>query len=106
VLPAALPSLRRRPLPGQLAVKQRSRTIPLVCAAADMQPQVCAFSQARSALQVATFVSDTCASAVQESEYAAWVLVNGANLNHATVSVHRLQGFRWVSRGPTDHCVC
>ena len=28
----------------------------------------------------------------QESEYAAWTLVNGYNLNHAAVSVHRLQG--------------
>lgn len=31
---------------------------------------------------------------VQESEYAAWVLVNGFALNHMTVSVHRLHGFK------------
>ncbi|KAK9840541.1 hypothetical protein WJX81_000400 [Elliptochloris bilobata] len=29
-----------------------------------------------------------------ESEYAAWVLVNGYTLNHMTVAVHRLQGFK------------
>ena len=29
---------------------------------------------------------------LQESEYAAWTLVNGYNLNHAAVSVHRLTG--------------
>ena len=28
------------------------------------------------------------------SEYASWVLINGYSLNHATVSVHRLPGFR------------
>ncbi|EFN52697.1 hypothetical protein CHLNCDRAFT_36784 [Chlorella variabilis] len=28
----------------------------------------------------------------QESEYAAWVLVNGYALNHATIAVHRLEG--------------
>jgi hypothetical protein len=28
----------------------------------------------------------------KESEYAAWVLVNGYNLNHATIAVHRLTG--------------
>lgn len=28
----------------------------------------------------------------EESEYAAWVLVNGYALNHATVAVHRLEG--------------
>ena len=28
------------------------------------------------------------------SEYASWVLINGYSLNHATVSVHRLSGFR------------
>ncbi len=71
-----------------------------------MQPQVRAMSQARSALQVATFVCVTCASAVQESEYAAWVLANGYGLNHATVSVHRLQGFRWVCRDSPALCVC
>lgn len=27
-----------------------------------------------------------------ESEYAAWVLVNGYNLNHTTISIHRLLG--------------
>ena len=29
---------------------------------------------------------------LQESEFAAWTLVNGYNLNHAAVSVHRLTG--------------
>ena len=33
---------------------------------------------------------------LQESEYAAWTLVNGYSLNHAAVSVHRLQDFKWV----------
>ena len=33
----------------------------------------------------------------QESEYAAWTLVNGYNLNHGAVSVHRLQGLTWVT---------
>ena len=33
---------------------------------------------------------------LQESEYAAWTLVNGYRLNHAAVSVHRLQDFKWV----------
>ena len=37
---------------------------------------------------------------VQESEYAAWVLVNGFALNHMTVSVHRLHGFK---SAPTPH---
>ncbi|GAB4819637.1 hypothetical protein N2152v2_006683 [Parachlorella kessleri] len=32
--------------------------------------------------------------ALQESEYAAWVLVNGYALNHTTVSVHHLKGPR------------
>lgn len=50
-------------------------------------------SQARSAYYEAMQCT-TCTSAMQESEYAAWVLVNGYALNHATVSVHRLQGFR------------
>lgn len=31
---------------------------------------------------------------LQESEYAAWTLVNGYSLNHAAVSVHRLQGLK------------
>lgn len=31
---------------------------------------------------------------LQESEYAAWTLVNGYSLNHAAVSVHRLQDFK------------
>ena len=30
-------------------------------------------------------------SFLQESEYAAWTLVNGYSLNHAAVSVHRLK---------------
>lgn len=30
---------------------------------------------------------------LQESEYAAWTLVNGYRLNHTTVSVHRIAGF-------------
>lgn len=34
-----------------------------------------------------------------ESEYAAWVLVNGYNLNHTTVSIHRLFG---LDRGIED----
>jgi len=29
------------------------------------------------------------------SEYASWVLVNGNRLNHGTISVHRLQDFRY-----------
>lgn len=29
---------------------------------------------------------------MQESEYAAWVLVNGYALNHATIAVHKLKG--------------
>lgn len=30
----------------------------------------------------------------QESEYASWTLTNAYNLNHTTVSVHRLAGLR------------
>ena len=32
--------------------------------------------------------------ALQESEYAAWVLCNGYNLNHTTVAVHKLEHMR------------
>ncbi len=32
----------------------------------------------------------------QESEYAAWVLVNGYALNHTTVAVHRMRGLECV----------
>ncbi|KAK9807821.1 hypothetical protein WJX72_010228 [[Myrmecia] bisecta] len=38
----------------------------------------------------------------RESEYAAWTLVNGYSLNHTTVSVHRLQGFRGGIEGLND----
>ena len=34
------------------------------------------------------------ADLAEVSEYASWVLINGYSLNHATVSVHRLPGFR------------
>ena len=37
-------------------------------------------------------LDDVLCITLQESEYAAWTLVNGYNLNHAAVSVHRLTG--------------
>jgi len=37
------------------------------------------------------------------SEYASWVLVNGDRLNHATISVHRLQNFRQVTQFLSAH---
>jgi len=36
------------------------------------------------------------------SEYASWVLVNGDRLNHATISVHRLQNFSGGARKLTE----
>ncbi|DBB01619.1 TPA: hypothetical protein ACH3X1_000259 [Trebouxia sp. C0004] len=39
---------------------------------------------------------------LKESEYAAWTLVNGYNLNHAAVSVHRLQGLTNGIEGLND----
>ena len=37
---------------------------------------------------------------LQESEYAAWVLCNGYNLNHTTVAVHKLEHMRWMLAKP------
>lgn len=42
------------------------------------------------------------ATLLAESEYAAWTLVNGYNLNHAAVSVHRLQGLEGGIEGLND----
>lgn len=36
---------------------------------------------------------------MEESEYAAWVLVNGYRLNHAAISVHRLAGLSGMGCG-------
>lgn len=42
---------------------------------------------------------------LKESEYAAWTLANGYNLNHAAVSVHRLKGLKNGIEGLNDDLV-
>ena len=40
---------------------------------------------------------------MQESEYAAWVLVNGYALNHTTVAVHHLKGLTYAEGRSSLH---
>jgi len=99
-------ALRCQPGPGPLAVWQRSHDVVGMRSRQRAAQGVCFLTGKGCPVSGNVDVCVTRASAMQESEYAAWVLVNGYALNHATVSVHRLQGFRWVCRGLPAHCEC